>query len=346
MINKYKALFRKIIIILNLFVFFFSIIKIAAYYFEYKNASAKYLIVKKYYRSDETSDPNVNDRTSSDLDNSQNRIDHKELEKHYSDEITSTLGEVNDTFAGASSISIDALNDLQECDEFDKDGFELSSRSSSSNFKSNELVDNVENIGNIRIEDSKGTKVDTRFLELLKINTDIAGWLTIPDTNVDYPVVQGQDNDFYLNHDFEKKNSRYGSIFMDFRNNIEELDKNTVLYGHHMKDGMMFNNVTKYKNKMFFENHPVITFNTIYQDLKWEVFSAYVTDVEFNYIKVSYESDSDFIEFLNTIQSKSMYKKDFQFSSADKILSLSTCSYEFSNARFVVHARLIKIPSD
>ncbi len=204
-------------------------------------------------------------------------------------------------------------------------------------------TDKTDDPGGSSDNEPEPRKINQSFLELLKINEDITGWIKIPDTKVDYPIVQGTDNDFYLKRNHEKKESRYGSIFMDFRNNFESLDKNTILYGHHMADGMMFNNVAKYKQRKFFESHPYIFFSTLYDELKWEVFSVYVTDVNFDYIRVSFDADNDFLEFVDVLKEKSIYETDITLDSNDIILTLSTCSYEFENARTVVHAKLLEI---
>jgi len=176
---------------------------------------------------------------------------------------------------------------------------------------------------------------------LLLINEDIVGWIKIPNTAIDYPVVRAQDNEFYLNHNIHKKPAKSGSIFMDFRNGSLAKEKNTILYGHNMKDGSMFRDLLKYREESFFYSNPIIEFNTLYEDLKWEIFSVYVTSVDFYYIETEFQSLDEYRIFLDSIKDKSLFEIDVKISEKDQILTLSTCSYEFDDARFVIHAKRV-----
>lgn len=184
-------------------------------------------------------------------------------------------------------------------------------------------------------------KISEKFQSLLQVNEDTVGWIKIEGTKIDYPVVKYTDNDFYLHNDFEKKKSVAGCIFMDFRNSVLPLDKNTILYGHNLKDASMFRDLVLYKNRDFFFNNDIIAFNTIYEEGLWKVFSAYVTDTGFNYLITDFANEQEFNTYIDVIKSKSMFKKEISINSDDRILTLSTCSYEFRNARMVVHAKLI-----
>ena len=184
-------------------------------------------------------------------------------------------------------------------------------------------------------------KVSDTFEKLLQTNGDTVGWIKIQNTHVNYPVVKYTDNDFYLHNDFEKKSSSAGCIFMDYRNYIHPLDKNIILYGHHMKDESMFRDLVLYKNKDFFYNNDKINFSTIYQEGIWQVFSVYVTDTNFDYLITNFSRDEDYINYINTLKAKSIFKKDISINKEDCILTLSTCSYEFENARTVIHAKYI-----
>lgn len=180
------------------------------------------------------------------------------------------------------------------------------------------------------------------FDELLLINEDVVGWIRIKDTRVDYPVLQADDNEYYMNRNIHRKRSRSGSIFMDFRNDLKEKDQNTILYGHNMRDNTMLTDVIHYKSEQFFKKNRYIYFDTLYETNKWLVFSVYVTDVSFNYLITNFRSDEHYRSFLDTIISKSMFKRDIEVNVTDRILTLSTCSNEFENARTVVHAKLIQ----
>jgi sortase B len=187
-------------------------------------------------------------------------------------------------------------------------------------------------------------KLNPRFEELLKINKDTVGWLTIPHSNIDYPILQADDNDYYLHHSFEHKKNSAGAIFMDYRNDPLSIGQNTILYGHRMRDGSMFKHLVKYLDNRFFTENPIITFDGLVKDGKWQVFSAYITDTSFNYIQTKFDSDNQYSAFLKAISERSKHKTSITLSIDDKILTLSTCSYEFDNARIVVHAKLISTP--
>lgn len=186
------------------------------------------------------------------------------------------------------------------------------------------------------------TVINEKLLKLRGINEDIVGWIKIPNTNIDYPVVQSDNNEYYLDKDIYGKASTAGSIFMDYRNDLKTDDYNRILYGHNMKNGTIFKDLMKYKYEEFFENNRIITFDTIYGEEQYEIFSVYVTDTSFYYIDTEFKSNDEFNEFLKKIKSKSMFESDIELEESKEILTLSTCSYEFNNARFVVHAKKIK----
>lgn len=180
------------------------------------------------------------------------------------------------------------------------------------------------------------------FKNLKQINPDIMGWVKIPNTVIDYPVLQGKDNEYYLKHSVNREIISDASIFMDYRNNAKIPDFNTILYGHNMRDGLMFACLSKYKQENFFKTHPFIYFDTPYSKGIWQVFSIYVTDTKFDYIKTSFESTDECVKFINSICIKSIFKNKVQITPQDRILTLSTCSYEFKNARTVIHAKLLR----
>ncbi|RXI97880.1 SrtB family sortase [Anaerobacillus alkaliphilus] len=180
-----------------------------------------------------------------------------------------------------------------------------------------------------------------QFIPLLELNKDTVGWITVPNSNVDYPVVQTNNNEFYLHHNFYGDQSIAGSIFMDFRNVGDGTDRHTILYGHNMRDGSMFQGLMKYKDEDFFLDQQIITFYSLYEEFHYEVFSVYVTDTDFNYIPTKFRSNRDYVDFLHELQKKSIFPNEITLSEEDRLLTLSTCSYEWDDARFVVHARKI-----
>lgn len=179
-------------------------------------------------------------------------------------------------------------------------------------------------------------------VDLSYINKDYRGWLDVDGTNIHYPIVQSSNNEFYLNKDMDKNYLESGSIFLDYQNDKFN-DFNTVLYGHSMRNGTMFGQLKKFKDEDFFSKYKTISISepdgTI---LNYTIFSAYVTDSSNVYNKTSFDSKEDFNNFLSKIKKDSLFKSSVNVDSNDKILTLSTCSYEFDNARMVVHAKLDK----
>ena len=195
-------------------------------------------------------------------------------------------------------------------------------------------ADNVYSQLRDRKENSKDMNDITK--SLLSINSDYKFWLNVEGTNIDYPVVQGSDNDFYLNHDFNKNYLPAGSIFLDYRNDFKT-DSNNVIYGHHMRNSTMFGQMEKFKDKEFFENNKIITLKTDDDTYEYEIFAIGVYDADFAYNDVGFTDEEDFNKFLNKILSKSMHSRDI-VSSKDQIITLSTCSYEYDNARTAIFA--------
>ena len=176
---------------------------------------------------------------------------------------------------------------------------------------------------------------------LFEKNIDYRGWIKFDNTNINYPILQGQDNEEYLYKDINNEYIVSGSIFMNYLNNGFD-DQNTVLFGHNMKNGTMFANLKKYKEEDFFYNNNYIEIELSNgQYLKYKVFSVYITDINDNYTKTSFEDKDEYKEFLERIKNKSIYKSDISVNENDKIITLSTCSYEFDDARLVVTGKLI-----
>jgi sortase B len=183
--------------------------------------------------------------------------------------------------------------------------------------------------------------VKERFKELLQTNEDIVGWLRIDNTKIDYPVLQSKDNDFYLNHYIKKDKNVNGSIFMDYRNNIETNNRHIIVYGHNMKNRTMFTSLLNYESRWFLEQHPIIEFDTLYGNEKWEIFSVQFTDTDYDYIKTDFIDDEHFRSYIDDLQKKSLHKSKIELSDKDVVLTLSTCSSSSDQARFAVHAKLI-----
>ncbi|WP_129724431.1 class B sortase [Xylanivirga thermophila] len=179
-------------------------------------------------------------------------------------------------------------------------------------------------------------KRDIKKLE--KINDNIICWINIPGTKINYPVVKGEDNSYYLNHDIDGNENRHGAIFMDYKNNPKD-DKNIIIYGHHMKDGTMFKDLVKFKDKTFFDKNRFIYVDMYDKKIPYEIFSVYITDAYDPYTQISFKDGNDYSNFFNRIKEKSLFPSDVEFSEKETILTLSTCTYEYNDARLVIHAR-------
>ncbi|MCK5130193.1 MAG: class B sortase [Clostridiales bacterium] len=178
-----------------------------------------------------------------------------------------------------------------------------------------------------------------KFQQLVETNPDTVGWLRIPNTNIDHVVMQGDDNYYYLDHTFFEDKATAGSMTLDFRVDIADLSGNVLLYGHHMQVGSMLNSLEKYRNEKFYINNPILYFDTIYEEAQWEVFSAYVQSNRFNFFKTDFETRDYYFKYIKALQRESIYETGIELSPDDIILTLSTCVYDFEDARMVVHAR-------
>lgn len=196
-----------------------------------------------------------------------------------------------------------------------------------------------------QIEEERITLAESQFdfSNLIGTNDDIIGWIVIEGTSIDYPVVQGEDNSYYLTHDINQVQSKQGSIFMDYRNSSDLSDNHSIIYGHNMKSGAMFHDLNKYSDQDFFKNHSIIDFYSLDGLFKWEIFSTYITDTDFNYLQTAFDSNEVYLSFINNLLSKSQYQSDVtKLTESDKVLTLSTCSDGTEDSRRVVHARLIE----
>lgn len=203
-------------------------------------------------------------------------------------------------------------------------------------YKDNKSYENLRKTYEDIIE--KDTKENNKKVSLENnmegINSDYKIWINIPNTVIDYPVVQGDNNEFYLSNNFYKEESISGTIFVDSRNDINE-DQNLVLYGHNMRNGSMFADINKFKNKEFFNNGTIKIIKGDKEHI-YEVFSVLIEEADSINIKYKFSSNVEFYEYINDLKSKSIYKKDIE--SYSNIITLYTCSYEFENARTIVCA--------
>lgn len=208
-----------------------------------------------------------------------------------------------------------------------------------------EILDNNENIDNE--EDLTELKLITNeaLAALLVKNEEVVGEIKVNNTEVDYPVVQTKDNDYYLTHNINKEKNANGWIYMDYRNNSMNLDKNTILYGHNkLYSRVMFSSLHDTLNKKWYTNteNQIITFNTLYENMKFKIFSIYRIPKTNDYLKVFFKDDNDFLDFINMITKRSIYDFNVPINKDAKIITLSTCSGNYATNRLVIHAVLIE----
>lgn len=178
------------------------------------------------------------------------------------------------------------------------------------------------------------------FESLQAINPEIVGWLAIDGTNINYPIAKHSDNDYYLHHLFNGEYNCSGCLFMDCRNPSDFSGQHTIIYGHHMDNGTMFQNLMYYKNQSFYNEHPTAQLITSNGSFTIEIFAGYVADVDSDAWELDFTSDEDFEDWLASAMERSAFEGKVIPTIADKIITLSTCSYEFYDARFVLLGRL------
>lgn len=205
-----------------------------------------------------------------------------------------------------------------------------------------------ENIIIKKVEDTEDEKevveqYQIDFKSLKEQNNETVGYVKVNDTNIDYVVVQHNDNSYYLKHNFEKSWNNAGWIFADYHNKLDGTDKNIVIFGHNTRDNSMFGTLKSILNEEWYkneENHRVV-FVTEKGTYYYQVFSTYSIKPEDYYINTEFKTDDEFNDFIKTIKSRSVYDYNIEVSKEDKILTLSSCIGDGSK-RVVLHAKLIK----
>ncbi len=186
------------------------------------------------------------------------------------------------------------------------------------------------------------------FASLYAINPDVKAFIEIDGTQVKYPVVQSVDNDFYLRRNFIRESNRHGIPYVDYRVDVKN-STNIVVYGHNMKDGQMFGELLNYSSLDYYKQHPTLRFDTVYQTGEYKVVAAFITNVNpahgevFDYTSFIDPQTEDEVEnFINQVKARSIIDTGVDVSVDDRFVTLSTCTYEFDNARFVVIARRVR----
>lgn len=205
--------------------------------------------------------------------------------------------------------------------------------------KIQDLVINTE-----KKDDTKEETFSVDFEKLLEINSDVVGWIRFDEpAEINYPVVQGRDNEEYLKRTFEANTNKLGTLFVDVNNPGDFSGRNTFIYGHNMKNGSMFAQLLKYKDDSFYKEHPYFYIYTPDGKVRtYEIFSAgVVKDTSDSYI-MDYADDAAFQTYIDYIKQQSAYPTSAEVTTASKIVSLSTCTNVRDDERFLVHGVMIK----
>lgn len=213
--------------------------------------------------------------------------------------------------------------------------------------------DNTNILNNVIVDDTPVTEEKTEKMlqleELQKENNEIIGWLEIEDTNINLPVCQTTDNDFYLTHNYKKEKSKGGSLFLDKNFDLVNGSSNYLIYGHRNTQGLMFEDLLKYSKEDFYNNHKTIKFTTNKDDSVYEIMSVFYSRVYYKkekdvfryYNFVNANNEEEYKDFVNNCKKSSIYNTGVTANYGDQLLTLSTCEYSQEDGRFVVVAKKV-----
>ncbi len=208
-------------------------------------------------------------------------------------------------------------------------------------FVSNEVI-TIENNNTTVPEEINVLRVD--FNALKEINEDTIGYIKVNNTEINYPVVQTTNNDYYLNHSFNKTYNESGWIFSDYADVFDGTDKNIILFGHNRKDGSMFGSLNNTLNEEWYTNpeNQVMKFVTPEGNFNYQIFSIYTTLNEEYYITSDFYNDKSFEDYIANMTNRSVYDFNIDVTTTDNLLTLSTCYSNGNTERLVIHGKLIK----
>lgn len=210
-------------------------------------------------------------------------------------------------------------------------------------------------LSKIKINESEvDDKTTERMLQVRKLkeeNPDVVGWLEIPDTNISYPVLQGDDNSYYMTHDYKKEYTIDGSLFLDKDYDWDKPSSNLLIYGHNNRGhDTMFVHLLDYKDEEFYKEHPVIRFTTDKEDAEYEIISAFESRVYYKseknvfryYYFVDAKNKEEYDEYVNNAKKASLYNTGKTAEYGDQLITLSTCAFHTEDGRFAVVARKVE----
>ncbi len=187
--------------------------------------------------------------------------------------------------------------------------------------------------------------IEVQFDTLLSQNPDTVGWIYGPDSVLNYPIVQGTDNDYYMNHLFSGEQNNMGALFMEFTNQAAMTDQNTFIYGHHMRNGSMFGDLDLYHDQAYYEAHPVLYYATPTQNYYIELVAGYMSD-GYQILHTNYNTDEEFMQYAADIKAQSTFDSGLELYPEDRLISLYTCMYDYDEARYILVGKLIPWEED
>ena len=187
------------------------------------------------------------------------------------------------------------------------------------------------------------TKVTIDFDALQSIDKNVKAWITLPGTVLDYPIVQGDDNVHYLRHLITGEYNKCGTLFIDYRCENPFVDKNTIIYGHHNKQGLMFAEFKNYSSQEYYEKHKMLNLVTPDGRYNIEMLTMTTENGAKEFVRFNLQNDQEFLNYIEGLRKRSTFKSDAVISPDDQIISFVTCSYEWTNARYLLVGRLTKV---
>ncbi|MBQ6653923.1 MAG: class B sortase [Erysipelotrichaceae bacterium] len=200
-----------------------------------------------------------------------------------------------------------------------------------------------EQIHPVETDSQDGSEVSIDFAALQSIDKNVRAWITLPGTVVDYPIVKGTDNKHYLRHLITGEYNKCGTLFIDYRCDDPFVDKNTIIYGHHNKQGLMFAEFKNYSKQEYYEKHKTLMLYTPDGTYEIEMLSMTTENGAREFVRFNLKDDQDFLDYIEGLRRRSTFTSDAVISKEDKIVSFVTCSYEWTNARYLLVGRLTKV---
>ena len=197
------------------------------------------------------------------------------------------------------------------------------------------------------IDTTQVTENMAKVQTLQQENEDVKGWIKIDDTNINYPILQTTNNDYYLTHNYKKEKTNYGSIFMNSNCNIKDNNSNIIIYGHDMKDGQMFKHLLKYEDKVFYDEHSNIKIATEEQESNYKIISVFKSRVFYQdeknvfryYQYYNLENENKYNEYIENCKKIQLYDTGETATYGEQLITLITCEYSQKNGRMVVVAK-------